>query len=125
MTVSELVALRMLNKRLSQAEHWIRYRTARSLFDYHRSGGANTDNTDTTTQEDARTDVSVFCILRESHHDFASDEDNVIATLDGGRLLLTDAHAVHGSWNEVRDLETHPLGDMRFSGYFTNFMPIT
>jgi hypothetical protein len=118
MTVRELARLRLLNDRLQQAEHWIRRRAARCLFDYHKAGGLKAVRLDEQTYEDVEVDATVCCILHESHPNFELDKDNIVAKLDAGLLLVEKNELREGNWNEVWEQEPHPLSDMHVCWLF-------
>lgn len=118
MTVRELAQLRLLNDKLTEAEHWVHRRAARCLFDYHRSGGLKAAKLDERTFEDVEVEAIVSCILSETHPDFRPDEDNVVATLNAGVLLIENNELDKENWNEVPEREPHPLSDMHFCWLF-------
>jgi hypothetical protein len=118
MTVHELARLRLLNDKLLQTENWIHRRATRCLFDYHNAGGLMRARPDAHTYEDVELDATVTCILRETHPEYKSDEDNVVAKLNAGLLLNNEDVLGNWNWNEVWEQEPHPLSDMHFCWLF-------
>jgi hypothetical protein len=118
MSVRELARLRLLNDKLVQVEHWIHRRAARCLFDYHKAGGLKGTKLDPHVTEDVDVDASVWCVLGETHPNYKSDSDNLVATLNAGLLLNTEDVLGQWNWNEVWEHEPHPLSDMHFCWLF-------
>jgi hypothetical protein len=119
MTVHELAQLRLLNEKLIQAEHWIHRRVTQCRFDYYTAGGQEAANLESHVSEDFEVDASVWCVLRETHLDFKTDDDNIVAQLSGAALLVHNEDKLGvENWNEVWEPEPHPLSDMRFCWLF-------
>ncbi|PTB18254.1 hypothetical protein C9I57_24035 [Trinickia symbiotica] len=115
----QIEQLRLLNRKLEEAQQWICQRAQRCLDDYFRAGGVEPHRYNDERAEGVEVEIEVTCVLRDSHPDYAENEDNVVATLSDtwcGKepsLLLSDEN-----WNEFRHCEANRLKDDRHCWLF-------
>jgi len=112
LSVSELVAIRMLINGFSKIEYWICQHAAML-----RSEARNTQHggNDPATEADVRVDVC--CMLRESDPSFDPRSENVMAKLDGSRVLMPGV-ATPEVWRDAAEPDLHALSDMRVCHLF-------
>lgn len=79
---TELERLRLLNRKLAEAEAWIRERVDQCQRDYYRAGGVKQHRYSDEHYEDVEIEVKVTCTLRHDHPDFKEDGENIVARLN-------------------------------------------
>ena len=120
LNADELSRIRVLNQKLTDAEHWIRERAQQCLAAYYEAGGVKNHHFDSHLSEDVEVEAKVTCILRADHLDFKDDDDNIVAELNASFPLVEgceDGLCVT-NWNELGAVGDHPLTDVHFCYLF-------
>ena len=120
LSADELSRIRVLNEKLTDAEHWIRERAQQCLAAYYAAGGVKNHHVDPHLSEDAEIEAKVACILRKDHPDFRVDDDNIVAELNASFLLVEgcEEDLRLTNWSELGAVDDHPLPDVHFCYLF-------
>ncbi|PLZ00064.1 hypothetical protein CY652_23000 [Burkholderia sp. WAC0059] len=114
--------MRLLNRKLAEAEAWIRQRRDRCLADYYRAGGVGGRRGkhcfSDTLWEDVELEVDVTCVLRDDHPDFDEEDDNIVCELDWSSFDGIVDDPVNHDWNVFQFEPGHPLGGERHCWLF-------
>lgn len=113
LTEEEIERLRLHNRKLAEAEAWIRQRRDRCLADYYRAGGVGgcgrkhcySDE----LWEGVEIEVEVARVLREDHPDFDEDDENIVAELNWMPFARTVDNPENRNWNAFQFHPGHRL----------------
>ena len=105
----EVERLHLLNRKLAEAEAWIRQRRDQCLSDYFRTGGIKDRDYVDGLWEDVEVEIKVACVLREDHPDFDEDDDNIVAELRWTSFVGIVDDPVNYNWNEFQFAPEHRL----------------